>query len=316
MNLKIAKPQTEAQKSTRTTLDTIEVTPDVIKSWKLPPFQRPLRVNDKLIALSQMIKSDGGVIPGVITIGVLDKERYIVDGQHRREAFLMSECLTGYVDVRVLHFNDMGEMGDEFVSLNSQIVKMRPDDILRGLEGSYPSLLRIRKRCSFVGYDQIRRSERAPVLSMSSALRSWKGSATEVPKGGGEAAGTVARNLTVEDADELIGFLDCCFTAWGKDAANTRLWSALNLTLVMWMYRRMVITQWSPRSPKLTRDLFTKCLMTVSASETYVDWLVGRNLSQRDIAPAYTRLKAAFATRLEKELGKKPSLPQPPWATR
>src|SRR5688572_10876638 len=315
MNLKIAKPQTEAQKSTRTTLDTIEVTPDLIKSWKLPPFQRPLRVNAKLILLSQEIKADDGVIPGVLTLGIIDKERYIVDGQHRREAFLMSECLVGYCDVGVLHFNDMAEMGDEFVRLNDSIVKMRPDDVLRGLEGSYPAMQRIRTRCKFVGYDHIRRGEKSPVLSMSSALRQWRGSATDVPKNGGESAGSIAKSFTNEDADELIGFLDCAFTAWTRDAANTRLWSGLNLSLCMWLYRRLVIGQWSAKSPKLTREMFTKCLMTVSASETYSDWLVGRTMNARDLGPAYKRVKDLFAGRLEKETGKKPSLPQPPWAT-
>ena len=50
----------------------------------------------------------------------------------------------------------MAEMGDAFVALNSRLVNMRPDDILRGLEGSIPALQEIRASCPFVGYDQIR----------------------------------------------------------------------------------------------------------------------------------------------------------------
>lgn len=315
MNFKIVKPSTEAQKTTGTTMDTIEVTPDLIRSWKLPTFQRPFRLNEKVQLLAQQIKRDDGVIPGVITLGVLERERYIVDGQHRREAFLLSECVVGFVDVRVLHFADMAEMGDEFVNLNSQIVKMRPDDILRGLEASYEPLRKIRRRCPFVGYDQIRRSDKAPVLSMSAAIRSWVGSATEVPKSGGASAATLARTFSMEDADEMIKFLDCAIAAWGRDAQYARLWSTLNLALCMWLYRRLVIAPYSSKTQKLTTDQFTKCLMSVSATEMYIDWLLGRNLSNRDLSPAYGRLKSIFVTRLEHETGKRHLLPQPAWAS-
>jgi len=80
MQLKIIKPSTEAERSTRTTLDTIEVTPDLVRSWKLPPFQRLLKVNPKVLAIAQAIRKDDGVMPGVFTIGVLNKERYIAQG--------------------------------------------------------------------------------------------------------------------------------------------------------------------------------------------------------------------------------------------
>lgn len=312
---RIVKPQTDAEKNTGTTLDCIEVTPNDVKSWKLPTFQRDLRVNDKVIALAEKIKAEGGVIPGVLTLGMLDKERYLVDGQHRREAFLLSGCMIGFCDVRVLHFADMAAMGDEYVNVNQPLSKMRPDDILRGLELSYEPLAKIRKRCAFVGYDYIRRNEKSPLISMSQAIRCWIGSLNEVPKSGSGSAAHFARTLTMEDAELLIAFLNCAYTAWGRDAVNTRLWSSLNLTLCMWLYRRLVITQWSPRSPKLTPEMFTKCLMAVSAAEIYVDWLVGRNLGGHHLAPAYGRLKGLFAGRLEIETGKKAALPQPPWAT-
>jgi hypothetical protein len=34
--------------------------------------------------------------------------------------------------------------------------------------------------------------------------------------------------------------------------------------------------------------------MSVSANTDYVDWLVGRNLGERDRTPAYGRLKTIF----------------------
>lgn len=315
MALQIVKPKTAAQMSTQTTLDTIEVSPNIVKSWKIPPFQRPLRINDKVMQLASKIRDDGGVIPGVMVLGVLDKERYIVDGQHRREAFLLSECLTGYVDIRVLHFEDMAQMGEEYVNINSRLVNMRPDDVLRGIEESFPALGKIRKRCPFVGYDQIRRSEKAPVLSMSALLRCWSASATEVPRQSCGSALALARTLSIDEADTCIDFLSLAYAAWGRDQAYGRLWTNLNLTLCMWLYRRMVVTPYSAHNPRLTKDAFTKCLMSLSADPQYPDWLVGRNNAQRDSSPAYARIKAAFARRIEIDTGKKPRLPQPAWAS-
>lgn len=316
MALQIVKPKTAAQMSTQTTLDTIEVTPDIVRSWKVPPFQRPLRVNDKVQALATQIHGDGGVIPGVLVIGVLNKERYIVDGQHRREAFLLSSCIVGYVDIRVLHFDDMAAMGEEYVNLNSRLINMRPDDVLRGVEDTFAPLGKIKKRCPFVGYDQIRRGEKSPVLGMSAVLRCWAASSTEVPRPGGfGSALSLGRVLSMEEADTCIEFLGCAYSAWGRDQSSWRLWANLNLTLCMWLYRRLVVTPYSPSTPRLTKDVFTKCLMSLAADPTYSDWLLGRNSATRDASPAYKRIKETFARRIEIESGKKPRLPQPAWAS-
>lgn len=315
MNFKIVKPSTDAEKSTQTTLETIEVTPDLVRSWKLPPFQRPLRINDKVMLLSEQIRRDDGVLPGVFTIGIIGKDRYLVDGQHRREAFLLSECLVGYCDVRICHFSDLAAMGEEYVNLNSRIVNMRPDDILRGLEGTYEPLAKLRKRCPYVGYDQIRRNEKGPVLSMSALLRCWVGSATEAPRGGGTSAMQLAKTLSMDDADQCIGFLECAFNAWGRDLAYARLWTNLNLVLCMWLYRRIVLSAYSAKTRRLTREQFTKCLMSVSADSTYLDWLVGRQVGNRDMSPAYKRLKAIVASRVESDTGSKYVTPMPAWAS-
>lgn len=315
MKLQIVKPQTAAQMSTQTTMDTVEITPDLLKSWKVPPFQRPLRINDKVQLLADQIRRDGGVIPGVLVIGVINKERYIVDGQHRREAFLLSGSIVGYVDIRVLHFADMAEMGEEYVNLNSRLVNMRPDDVLRGVEESFAPLGKIRKRCSFVGYDQIRRGEKSPVLGMSAVLRCWTASSTEVPRPGGfGSALSLGRALSMEEAETCIEFLGCAYAAWGRDQSSWRLWANLNLMLCMWLYRRLVVAPYSPTTPRLKNDVFTKCLMSIAADSTYSDWLLGRNAA-RDASPAYKRIKEAFAKRIEVETGKKPRLPQPEWAS-
>lgn len=310
-NLKVL--DSKAKKVTRTSLDTILITPDLLKTWKRPPFQRPLKVNSKVMALAEDIKTDGGVIPGVITLGVLNGDEYIIDGQHRTEAFLLAGVAEGYVDIRRHYFESMADMGDEFVNLNSQLVRMKPDDILRGLESSSAGLTAIRTACPWVGYDMVRRGDKAPLLSMSIALRCWFGSMPEVPTSSSISSSEAAKRTTEEEGEAVASMLKLCYAAWGRDVEYHRLWGALNLILVSWLYRRLVITQYSPKTPKLTRDMFQKCLTSLSAETNYLEWLHGRNLSERDRAPAYNRIKAVFSARIFSDTGKKPMLPTPAW---
>lgn len=316
--LKLITPP-KPQKVTRTSLDTILVTPETVKTWRKPVFQRPLKINDKVKAVAVDI-TENQVIPGILTVGIVErrtgeKVQYLLDGQHRREAFLLSEVKEAYVDVKYHYFENEGDMGEEFVNVNSSLVRLRPDDILRGLEASSNGLSLLRKQCPFIGYDMVRRSEKAPVLSMSAALRCWYAAAPEVPSAGGHSTMSLARILTEEDAEQCAAFYALCVNAWGRDQEYARLWGNLNLTICVWLYRRTVLTQYSPKTPKLTRDIFKKCLMGLSTSEQYLDWLVGRQLGERDRSPAYKRVKELFARRLEVETGKKPLLPSPPWSS-
>ena len=232
-----------------------------------------------------------------------------------------AEIEEAIADVRVCVFGDMAEMSEEFVRLNSSLVKMRPDDILRGLENSTPVLRAIRKACEFVGYDQIRRGSASPVVSMSALLRCWNASQYETPatSQGGSAA-TLAQNIDQISQQNLIAFLSTAHSAWGRDPEYYRLWGNLNLTLCMWLWNRLVIDRdrsGSKRHALLDIPMFKRCLMSVSAEGDYVSWLVGRNLSDRDRSPAYARLKSIFAKRISEGSGdKKVTLPQPAWASR
>src|SRR5262245_46498149 len=94
--IRILKPQTEAQKTTETTLECWVLDEAQLKEFDLPPFQRGLRVNTKVTdlasAMAVEMASHGGeiVIPGVFCIGKLDGRVWLVDGQHRRHAFYLA----------------------------------------------------------------------------------------------------------------------------------------------------------------------------------------------------------------------------------
>ncbi len=301
------------EKSTNTHVETIEFTREQAEAWTLAPFQRPLTINEKVRKVAQQIKDDGGVIPGIICFGVLDKITYLLDGQQRRAAFILSEKPVGYADARFCRFTTMAQMSREFVDLNAHLVSMKPDDNLRGLEACLPALQKIRELCPFVGYDSIRRGERSPILSMSMTVRAWDQSATDVPGCGSVSSASLAESISVEDAELLAGFLNVAMTAWGRDREYGRLWLAVNMTICMWLYRRIVLTSYSSKTPRLSKDQFTKCLMGLSADPTYLDWLAGRHIGRHDRAPCYARIKQIFVKRLNDMGVPKANLPAPAW---
>lgn len=314
----LTKPKTEEQKITKTVMDTILVTPQEVKRWKAPPFQRPVKENSKVFALAEQMKADSGVWPGVVTLGKYQGDIYIIDGQHRRAAFLISSLPEGYTDVRIHQIESIAQMGEEFVKLNSQLVRMGPDDILRGLEPSMPALQMIRKLCPYVGYDSVRRGENSPMVSMSTALRCWAGSSHIVPSTGGMSAFDIAHVTDEESAAQLCEFLYLAHNAFGRDPQYYRMWATLNLTLCMWLYRRLVIEKMPAvkRHMHFTRDLFQKCMMSLTADALYVDWLQGRHLAERDRAPAYNRVRMIFTKRASEELpGQKVLMPSESWST-
>lgn len=311
-------------KAEQSRMDTLIITPAMVHEWRIPPFQRPVRINAKVMAVTEQMKQSEA-IEGVITLGALktDGALYIVDGQHRIEAFKLSDLQEAIADVRVCVFADMADMADEFVNLNTALVKMRPDDILRGLENSVPSLKAIRKACEFVGYDQIRRGSASPIVGMSQLIRSWSAAGFETPShsnayGGGVSG--VARSIDQTSQQNLIAFLSTAHAAWGRDPEYYRLWGNLNMTICMWMWNRLVIDRdrlGAKRHAVLNIPEFKRCLMSVSADGDYLAWLPGRSLGDRDRSPCYTRLKSIFVRRLtEDSKGKKPMLPSPAWASR
>ncbi len=324
-NVVSIKGTREAPKSERSNMETVIISINEVNQWRIPPFQRPVRVNEKVRDIAEDMRRNGCEITGILTLGKVGKDStttWVVDGQHRLEGFRISGMPEILADVRVCHFDSMADMADEFVRLNTALVRMRPDDILRGLEPTHEVLRILRKECEFIGYDNVRRaSTLSPVLGMSAVLRCWLASAAETPSSNstGSAAQTAAA-LDRDAAQKLIVFLTTAHAAWGRDPENFRLWGNLNLSLCMWLWRRLVLDRdrTTKRITVLNVAQFKQCLMSLSANPNYSDWLQGRSLNDRDRSPCYARIKSIFARRLMDGSAdtKKPLLPQPAWASK
>jgi hypothetical protein len=310
-----ALPETKEYRGLRSTMETVLIDRKGIESWILPPFQRPLRVNAKVLEVSEQIKKDGGIIPGVILIGVLNKaEKYLIDGQHRVKAFLLTELPEAIADVRMIHFESMSEMGVEFDKINGRLVVHKPDDSLRALEGAYPTLQHIRDRCPFIGYDMVRRNPKAPLLSMSLAIRAWMVSANEVPQSSSISAREQVERMDMDEAKRMAEYFCIVYDAWRNDPEYLRCWSALNITITAWLWRRCVLTTSSPRVTKFTPAQFGQAMLALTADQSYLDWLVGRNVSERNRSPCYSRVKNIIVKRMAAVFGKKVILPSPSWS--
>lgn len=314
-------------KSLQSSMETQILTIEQVNKWRLPPFQRPLRINAKVLAIAEQLKCDGVSISGVMTLGKLRGDpgpAYLVDGQHRAEAFRQSGMEEIIADVRTVNFDTMSEMAEEFVNLNTAIVRMRPDDLLRGLTPTLPNVERVMKACPYIGYDNVRRgpkSTNSPVVSLSTVLRCWSNAHIETPNSGssGQSITHIATTLDEKSASELLRFMAAAHAAWGRDPEYYRLWGTLNMALCMWLYRRLVIEtdrRAVARVIVLSETDFRKCLASLSANSGYLEWLVGRLLNDRDRSPAFVRIKQTFVRRLIEEGTAKPVLPSPAWASR
>lgn len=302
--------------ATRSRMQHVRITKEIHESWQRPNFQRPLKVNQHVLDYLAKIKANGRTLPGVLTLGLFEGQLYLVDGQHRIEAFKMSELPEIWADVRVVEYDSQADMADAWYAMNSQLVPVRPDDKLRAAEESTPALAFIRARCPFVGYENIRRGAYNPILSMSQLLRSWYSANQETPGATSRSVSTILEQLTMDDAVRIVDVLDQFHQAWGRGAESHRLWNALNLTMCMWIYLRCVAAPASKtaRSAILTREQFVRCLMALSADGDYNDWLFGRTAKERDRSPCYGRIKKLFTARLAADTGRKVNMPYPPWA--
>lgn len=311
-----------APRSKSSSMETAILKRDEVEKWEIPAFQRGLRINAKVKEMADELRNGGYALEGVLTLGRLkgSSVTYIVDGQHRIEGFKLSGLSEVIADIRLIQFDSMAEMAEEFVRLNSSLVRMKPDDILRGMEASIPAISRIRAECKFVGYDNLRRkTSNTYLLGMSAALRCWEGSKRETPTVGGlGSAQALAEELDGDSTQHLIEFLHTAYAAWGHDPENYRLWGNLNLIMCMWLYRMLVLDksrQANRRYVRLSVVQYRSCLMALSADATYIEWLLGRQMRDRDRNPCYQRVKAIFTRRVMAEGGAKPKFPQPGWST-
>lgn len=318
------------------TMKTMLIEPDRLAEWKRPIFQRPFvktkRVEEIVGAMQLEAAKDPreacAIIEGVVTLGIVGKDTYLVDGQHRLGSFALAAkelmehggvlVRQALVDVRVRRFDSLKDMADAFINLNSQLNPTKPDDIMRSLAASNEYLAEIAEKCPFVGYDLTGANKKIKLLSMSSAIRTWFGSGGIVPANGPSALEIVRKYLDRNQADMMMAFYGAAMEAGWAHEPFKRLWGSLNLGINMWIYRRTVLGetmrfgQGGHKPMVLTREQYIVCMRSLMEPE-YMDWLVGRQLRFQDRNPCYAHIREHFTVAL-KQLGvEAPRFPQAQW---
>jgi len=301
-----------AARSGKKTVDlAFEVTAKSMERWEVPSFQRPVTVNARVKQLAEHIQLEG-VIPGRLSIGVCKGKMYRVDCQHRLEAFKISGLNEAAAEVEYEEFDTMRDMAKRYLELNEPLKRMGPNDKLKAMELYVPILHKIRKECPFVGYSSGRSEKSIP---MSRTLSAWAVSAWPQPIGSPGCIVDLASTMTDEESEQLIIFLHLAKHAWGLDSEYSSLWRSPTIVLCMWLYRTMVLDRHSAHSSVLTAQVFTKCMMSLSSDQEYLDWIVGKNTAAIHTRPAYVRIKNKFIKRARREMGQKISMPAPEWST-
>lgn len=301
---------TPVEKRTNVKAETQLVNDAFWSSLKRPDWQRNVKENRAVIELAEQYRNKTMTMhQGSIVVGIVDGEKYLVDGQHRRLAQEIAGVEEMYAVVEYHWCQDMEELSKLWDLKNRQINKTKSNDILKSKENRSTVLQIIRAKTNGrVGYD-------SNGLSMSQVIRMWAGTGSPIPTTtGGIPAERVIEFMKDEDAYQLADFINACHSAWGSTKEVLPLWRTPNLITCAWLYRRLLIDKTSTsRTSAFTRALFVKCLMSLGADSTYVSWLVGRNWVPNQRSQVYLRVKRLFAARYKAETGTQPQLPQPNW---
>lgn len=302
-------------------VEKIIITHEIVEGWKKPPFQRPVAIGRNLGKLAVNLQDDEFLLT-TIYLGVLDGVTYIVDGQHRKEAFIASGLRRLVAPVTTRYYPDgtagLTRMCEDFLKINTHVKNPTANDKLRALEPTNPLIGKIREDCPFVGYSGFRRSDSSPIVSMAQAIRALVISAQEAPGSAGRSAVDHAVEMRSSEVNGLKTFLKLAYESWGRDAENKYLWSPMNLTMCLWFFRRMLRSPSSSGSlGNTTQAQFLDIFFGLMSNRRYRALLQGnkggRLHDSNTRNPVCRELMKTIKAQLKKDGTKSPYIPKPSW---
>lgn len=299
------------------------LTQEVFESWDSPPFQRPVSVG-KNVAKASLTMQDTGCIMTAIYLGVWEGKTYIVDGQHRRVAFIGSGLDRVVAPVITKYYKDdtpgLLEMCEDFLLIQAHIKNPTANDKLRALEPMSSGLQKIRKECPFVGYGGFRCNKNSPIVSMAQVIRSMVTSGQEELGSPAKSAVVHAREMTLHEANSLTIFLKLAFEAWGRDKEHKPLWTPMNMSLCLWFFRRMLKAPSPNKDSKgdVTQQQFSNIFFELLSNRRYRSLLQansGGRLGDPEVRnPVLKELMRAIKRSLKRDKVRDYYMPDPSWA--
>lgn len=292
--------------------EVVVVTVALVNSWERPDFQRMFKQTKNVVdATNQIGRTEE--IPGTIWIGVWEGRSYVVDGQHRIEAFLGANIAEALASVAFKAFDSYDAMARFYRMINTPLRSFSAQDNLKAAAVEYESLRIIEREATFASWYKPKRNS-GKTIQISSMVRFWGMARSDAPGGSAQVV-AVAAGMNKLAAHRLCVFGSLCHDAWGTDSGYAALWGGLNFPVVLWLYARTVLRDPEPslRVTRLDQPAFKKALVSL-CDESYVDWLRGRNSLQNFRSPCYNKIKQRFKATLEKR-GERLTLPSPDWAS-
>jgi hypothetical protein len=271
-------------------------------------------------------------IPGTLIFGRFEGTDYLIDGQHRiYGAFALAAglralpgttsfdveggwrpaCAIASIEIRP--YDSMAEMGKAFAGFNKKLVALKPDDLLRALEGTNTFLRDIREACPFIGYEKNKNTKERIMISMSAAIRTWFGSGA-TPATGPECS-RAQSYLDEGETKAIVAFFSSAEAAGWVDTNYTRLWGTLNIGINMWLYRKLVLGaankfRGGGDFMALTGEQYVECMKELRNLD-YTKFLGSRALRYQDRAPTYDYIQELFLPALARMKIYGPKFPQP-----
>lgn len=239
--------------------------------------------------------------------------------KHDELARNRKKVAAAFAKIQYEYHDSMIAMAERFEKLNTPIERIKRDDIYRCNLNRSPSIDALVKKCPFIGFGAVKRNgtNSACVARVSGILRYWYSSRPEVPVARMPSARDTVAWFDKEDTvDDLVTFLGLCHRAWSSSPEYSSLWNPFNMTLCMWLYRRICLEVTS-KGLQVTNELFYLCLLSLTGNRDYLAWLAaahgGRSMN-RDRNEGYRRITDSFRRTIQDSLGgKKCFLPVPTW---
>ena len=299
----------------------VRVTPQLVGTlndpkcgiWKLPNWGREPKSNDIVVSVAADLQVNPH-LKSTLILGIYDNAIWKIDGNHRLLGFLTSglPSMTAYCMFHKCTSHE--DMYRIYRIYQRHIRTPTKDDNLKGFEVTHPPLKTISSKCKFVTYGSLKDYETSRI-KMTSVVQAWFDSLSYLPKHVRSNIEEQAKKIDESAARKINEFLMVCKE--GLTLQISVLWKQINITLLLWLYRRVVWEMVDEEHegsdyPVLTKDEFVCGLQGLQAS-SYYQALFQREL-EKDRLETYNSLISHFRNNLRScGIKRRMTLPKPNW---
>jgi hypothetical protein len=250
-----------------------------LEVWQVPEYNRETTDTKKVNELVEALLREPVLRYDHFIISCRECVLRKVDCNHRVRAFEKSGLPAIRVNIHYIRFDSEEEEVEAYRQKQYQLKRSTPNDRLKVVARTHQPLQRIAELCNFVTFDKACAGQAGKLVTMSTVVQVYEWSKTNPPRSRSVSSiEDLAKTLTAEDAAQIVEFLLLCREYF--EVKNPSLWKVSNLTLCLWLYRRLIWreevedTRWS----RMTSQEFGSGLGALS-NTTYAGRITNKTLS-------------------------------------